>query len=231
MSPIQPKKTRKRLTIKEKVDLIEQSLKGFKNVDLSRKFGVAEPTVSKIIKDKKSILETYQKDQLNKNSMKNKSVAKFEDIEESVYEWYVIMMRRNLPIDSATIREKAKQIAFESGMEEEFKASNGWVRNFQKRLNLRSKILQGEKLSNDPESAKKWLDTRLPEILRNYEQRDIFNCDETGNFFRALPDRRVVHSDQVASGHKVPKERISVLLCANMDGSEKKKALIIGKVL
>ena len=37
-----PKKTRKRLTIKEKVELIELSLKGFKNVDLSRKFDVAE---------------------------------------------------------------------------------------------------------------------------------------------------------------------------------------------
>jgi hypothetical protein len=35
MPSIPPKKTRKRLTIKEKVELIELSLKGFKNVDLS----------------------------------------------------------------------------------------------------------------------------------------------------------------------------------------------------
>ena len=70
---------------------------------------------------------------------------------------------------------------------------------------------------------------KLPEILEEFQPKDIFNADESGLFMRALPDRRLVNSSEKAVGGKVPKERISILLCANMSGCEKKKLLVIGR--
>ena len=55
------KSTRKRLTIHEKVKIIENSLRGLKNVELAIKYGIPESTICKLIKDKQSILKIYEK--------------------------------------------------------------------------------------------------------------------------------------------------------------------------
>jgi hypothetical protein len=54
--------------------------------------------------------------------------------------------------------------------------------------------------------------------------------DETGLFFRMLPDKSLTTSDKV-TGAKKNKDRITVSLCSNADGSEKLKPLVIGKSL
>ena len=46
-------------------------------------------------------------------------------------------------------------------------------------------------------------------------------------FFRLEPDRTL--ATKRLSGRKVNKERLSIALCANADGSHKLKPLIIGK--
>ena len=38
------------------------------------------------------------------------------------------------------------------------------------------------------ETVSSWME-RHPEILRGYAKEDIYNLDETGSFWRALPDR------------------------------------------
>lgn len=58
----------------------------------------------------------------------------------------------------------------------------------------------------------------------------LYNADESGLFFRLLPDRTfVAASEKTAPGRKFAKERITFLLCANADGSHKLNPLIIGK--
>ena len=64
--------------------------------------------------------------------------------------------------------------------------------------------------------------SRLPGIMSGFHPDDIFNCDETGLFFRALPDRT-----QNVKGGKQSKERFTVLLCSAT--GEKLKPLVIGK--
>jgi hypothetical protein len=66
-------------------------------------------------------------------------------------------------------------------------------------------------------------------IRRRYADSDIFNGDETGLFYRLTPDRTLQFKGEKCSGGKHSKERITAWVCANMDGSEKKKLFIIGK--
>ena len=69
---------------------------------------------------------------------------------------------------------------------------------------------------------------RLPSITAGYAMNDIYNADETGLYFRALPNRSMVLHDDPSKGIKTSKERITVLLACSAAG-HKLKPLVIGK--
>lgn len=98
----------------------------------------------------------------------------------------------------------------------------------QKKVRLDVQEKQGEKLFADFEGAKSWLENRLPVNKAEFHPMDIFNCDETGLYWRGLPDRGFVPGNVVAPGAKVAKDRITVLICCNADGSEKIPLFFIG---
>ena len=68
-----------------------------------------------------------------------------------------------------------------------------------------------------------------PGISERYAPVDIYNCDETGLYYRALPDSGIVYKHEKPQGSKLNKERITVLACANMNGSDKRTLFVIGK--
>jgi hypothetical protein len=65
--------------------------------------------------------------------------------------------------------------------------------------------------------------------MDTYRDCDIYNLDETGLFWQLMPDKTLGFKGQKYSGGKKSKERLSVLLCANLDGSDKQPSLVIGK--
>ena len=79
-------------------------------------------------------------------------------------------------------------------------------------------------------AAEKWLEEKWPEIREEYDPEDIWNGDETGLFYRALPNKTLAPGDKPASGGKVQKERVTAFVVCNSVG-EKKKLLIIGTVI
>ena len=79
-----------------------------------------------------------------------------------------------------------------------------------------------------PEAAVQDWAQRLPELCRDYAPKDIFNADETGLYFRALPTRSMVVKGDPRKGTKSSKERITALLAASATG-EKLKLFVIGK--
>lgn len=69
---------------------------------------------------------------------------------------------------------------------------------------------------------------RLDDLSQGYKPGDIFNCDETGLFYRALPTRSLVACGDSCKGGKHSKERITIHLCVSATG-EKLMPLVIGK--
>lgn len=53
----------------------------------------------------------------------------------------------------------------------------------------------------------------LPNLLSAYLPENVFNADETGLLFRALPDKTLCLKNETCSGGKVAKERLTILLC------------------
>lgn len=69
---------------------------------------------------------------------------------------------------------------------------------------------------------------RIPDITEGYDLKDVFNMDETGLYFRALPKQSMVMNGESCKGTKLAKERVTVLLACSAAG-EKLKPLVIGR--
>ncbi|XP_064463597.1 tigger transposable element-derived protein 6-like [Ornithodoros turicata] len=90
------------------------------------------------------------------------------------------------------------------------------------------KTASGECHAADTEQASAWRKDRLPEIMETYKPSDIYNADETGLFFQMLPKNTLALKGDCHGG-KQSMLRLTVLLCTNMDGSDKCVPLVIGK--
>ena len=71
----------------------------------------------------------------------------------------------------------------------------------------------------------------LANILSEFSAEDIFNCDETGLFYKIEPEpsKSYVLKGKTCTGGKMPKEHTTVQPCANITGTEKLPLLAIGK--
>jgi hypothetical protein len=67
----------------------------------------------------------------------------------------------------------------------------------------------------------------LYQILKNYNPKNIFNCDETGLFWKMQPNR-IISNGPVART-KQSKDHVTVLLICNTTESEKLQLLFIHK--
>ncbi|XP_064477015.1 tigger transposable element-derived protein 6-like [Ornithodoros turicata] len=138
------------------------------------------------------------------------------------------MRARNVPLSGAVVQQKAK-VRSSKAKCEDFKASAGWLQRFKGRHCIVGKVIAGEGASADFSGANSWLEDKLLHILARYESRDIYNADETGLFFKMLLNRTLTIKGDSCVGGKQSKQRLTVLLCVNMDGSDKRVPLVIGK--
>lgn len=65
--------------------------------------------------------------------------------------------------------------------------------------------------------------------LSEYNPKDIFNADETGLFSRLIPDKTLDFNGADGHGGNCIKDKLTVLVCANMTGTEKIPLVVIGK--
>ena len=122
--------------------------------------------------------------------------------------------------------EKAKEIAEKLG-KPEFKGSRGWLDKWKKRYNVKQLRICGESGDVQGATVESWKE-RLPEIVQGYEKEDIWNMDETGVFWRALPDSGFGQKSSSCKGGKKSKQRITIAFFVSASG-HKEKAVVIWK--
>ena len=108
------------------------------------------------------------------------------EVNESLYEWYLLATSKNIYPNGPQLSEKAKEIAIKL-KKEGFNASEGWLDKWKKRYNIKKKAIVGESGDVSSETITAWKE-RLPVITAGYNKEDIYNLDKTGCFWKALPD-------------------------------------------
>lgn len=212
----------KSLTIAEKLKVILAVEAGEKKKNVAEQYGIPSSTLSTILKNKDSI-----KANKGHNAKKRNRQAEYPKLEECLVKWFSQCRQKNIPVGGVMLKEKAKSFAISLGIQN-FSGSEGWLEKFKKRHNLVFRKICGESASVDTNICENWKN-ELSVLLEGYEACNVFNADETGLFYKCLPDRTMSFKNEKCHGGKHSKERVTILFAANMDGSQKLKPLLIGK--
>ena len=222
------KRVCKTLTLTERVEVIRKLEQKNSQSSIAQQFGVHQSAISRIQKNKESIIQEWQNNNSNPDR-KRKRIRKSEDVEEALLNWFSHAKSQKIPISGPLLREKANHLAEELGLTD-FKASSGWIERWKDRHSIKFKKQPSEKKKEiDGFSADRWIAELWPNLIKDYQPRDIFNADETGLYWRAIPDDILSFKGAQASEAKVAKDQMTLLLGCNMDGSEKLEPLVIGK--
>nr|XP_002735168.1 PREDICTED: tigger transposable element-derived protein 6-like [Saccoglossus kowalevskii] len=218
---------RRALSLDCKVQMIKAIESGIRHGDVCRKFDVKPSTLSTILKKKTDVLKMFEHNKIEP-CRKRMRFSAVDDVEQALLKWFTSARSMNVPISGPILQAKAEDLGQRMN-HSEFKASNGWLERFKSRHGITFKSVCGEAASVSDDMVDDWVMLTLPGLIDGYAPRDIFNADETGLFFRLMPNKTLSFKNDVCSGGKTSKERLTVMLCANMDGSEKLKPLVIGK--
>lgn len=141
---------------------------------------------------------------------------------------------RNCPVNGPVLKAKAVDIftkLFPDKSASDFAASEGWLFRFRRRFGIRYLKICGEILSSDTSTITPFVHkfrAKISEMGLTHDQ--IYNADESGLYYRMLPDKTLVAStEKSAPGRKIQKERVTFLIGANASGSHKLTPMVIGK--
>lgn len=222
-------RTRHDLTLAEKVKLLKEydKLEKMSQTAAAGKLGIAQSVLSKLLKSRYEIETSFLSNETS--SRKRKRDGKDPEVEQALKKWFAAVRESDCRVDGPILKQKAEDFAEKLG-HTNFSATDGWFSRWKKRENMVWSSLKGEAGEADVVAADAWLREVWPTIIEEYSPDDIFNADETGLYYRALPEHTYIFKADSAKikGVKICKERLTVLCCASMAG-KREQLLVIGK--
>lgn len=173
----------------------------------------------------RELYESNASDSLCQARKRNRT-SEYADINDALYQWYQAAVKDIYP-DGSLLAEKAREIA-ERLNHTDFKASNGWLHRWKVRNNIRQRKICGESGDVRTETDESWKE-RLPQIVEGYKAEDIWNVDETGCFWRALPDKGLGQMKKECKGGKKSKHRVTIAFFVNAAGESESLPIVIWK--
>lgn len=228
------KRDRKSITLHVKLEVLRRFEEGEKLTQIARALGLATSTVASIRVNKEKIQASSQAaTPVSAKQLTRCRGVVMGHMERLLSLWIEEQKQQNLPVSTLLIQDKARrlfaQLQHEQGdgaQAETFGASNGWFARFKARHNV---LLTDEPAVADAQAA-----ACYPPVLRNileegcYSPRQVFNVDETGLFWKRLPERMLLALEGAAGpGPKAPKDHLTLLLGGNAAGDFKLKPLLV----
>uniref|UniRef100_A0A8C5U041 Tigger transposable element derived 4 n=1 Tax=Malurus cyaneus samueli TaxID=2593467 RepID=A0A8C5U041_9PASS len=219
---------KKSISIEEKINIISAVESGKKKADIAAKYGIKRNSLSSIMKNKEKVLEAFETLRFDPKR-KRLRTAFYADLEEALMKWYRVAECLNVPVNGPMLRLKANDFAQKLG-HSDFKCSNGWLDRFKSRYGLVFRAQPAEAAAGTTVDAHTlWYQNVLPYYLNDYQPKNVFYIQEAGLLYQMLPPNTFAFKGETCSVGKQSKERITVVVGTNMDGSEKLPLLVVGK--
>ncbi|CAB4381270.1 unnamed protein product [Rhizophagus irregularis] len=224
MPPIRPEKTkgtRTAINVNVKKEVCEY-MKANPNINQGnvasffnekyQEFNIDRTTISKIWKDREKWLAVLPTSQTS-HIFRNRSVQ-FPELDKAMQIWTAQAAAAGLPLSDSILQLKGIEFAKMLSIEDQLKCTNGWVYRFKLRNGLQKVNFSGEANSAPLETLPEER-LRLRTLLAKYDEKDIYNADETGLFFRMEPNQTL--STGKISGRKknINKSNLPVIYRAN----------------
>ncbi|XP_049311737.1 tigger transposable element-derived protein 4-like [Bactrocera dorsalis] len=216
---------RKCFSIEEKAAIIHRLEAGESNALLAKEFGVSHSTISTIKKNKSKIESLFNENVLK---IKRVRVSSQDDVDKALLQWFKVQRNKGIPINGPILQEKANDFAKKLNISG-FECSTSWISRFKVRHNIVAGKVAGESLSVQKSDVSDWLAKVWPNLKAQFSDDEIFNADEAGLFYKLTPNQTLKFRGEKCLGGKLSKERLTVLIAANMSGTIKRKLLVIGK--
>ncbi|XP_043463005.1 jerky protein homolog-like [Leptopilina heterotoma] len=212
------------LPLCDKLKIIEAVNAGKTISSIAKHYNISRTAVGDLKRRKRSLKDVSN---LNEIALKRRKVIKRvhnEELERAVLMWYNEKREMGLPLSGPMICEKALFLNDRLNGSEKFKATTGWLDAFKRRYGI--KISQEEVIFSSGDAAVE-VCLEFQQFIKdeNYDLSLVFNADESGMFWKSLPNGK----EENPQGWRDSKERISILFCANADGSFALPLLIVGK--
>ncbi|GFY28101.1 tigger transposable element-derived protein 1 [Trichonephila clavipes] len=234
------KHQRQSISLETKIAILDRLGKGEGSTAIGKHLNLGESTVRAIKKNEAAI----RKSVISGTKLSTKFASYTRDVllertERAIAIWIEEQVQRRIPVSGYLIQEKALQFyksepsTSTSQTGKEFSASKGWVTGFLKINALHNIKITGKSATAD-EGAAKIFPEKLAKIIEDgdYSADQVFNADETGHYWKRLPNRTYIAKDETTeSGHKESKYRVTLLLCSNASGDRMLKPLLINKSL
>ncbi|XP_039192449.1 tigger transposable element-derived protein 1-like isoform X2 [Crotalus tigris] len=232
---VSSKKQRKAIDLNLKMKIIKAYEAGKKVTKIAREVGLAHSTISTILKDKARIREALKGAAGMNTSITRQRKGLIHEMEKLLILWIEDRIQKRLPVSLLLIQNKARSIFSmlkeQTGEEctEIFTASHGWFMRFQQRFHYQKTQASAEAARADEEAARHFLN-ELDGIIAegNYFAEQIFRVDETGLYWKRMPERTYLHREaQAMPGCKAFKDRVTLLLGGNVSGFKLTPFLIL----
>ncbi|KAK4511368.1 uncharacterized protein ATC70_012583 [Mucor velutinosus] len=234
-------RSRGRLTIEQKYRIImhnmhfpnltQMQLGQWAQKEFNLHHSVKQKTVSNVLNSQDKVIKAYEGGNLKRKSSRALTMPQLDN---DILEYIQAMNAKSLPVNRGTIAAFAKVVAHrkyrmhELPKNKQIHFSDGWLTDVFKRIGVKSRHLYGEKSSVDLTSSKIVEELRkIEELLEPYDPKDILNFDETGLYYEQQPTRTICQ--EPLGGSKKSKNRFTVGLITNYDGSYKGHPIVIGK--
>uniref|UniRef100_A0A5F8G8Y5 HTH CENPB-type domain-containing protein n=1 Tax=Monodelphis domestica TaxID=13616 RepID=A0A5F8G8Y5_MONDO len=231
-------KKRRMMSMKLKQEIIKKYERGVRVSDLAKEYDRSTSTICTILKQKELLKVITPAKGIKIISKLRTSVH--EEMERLLLVWLMEKQLTGETVTKSIICEKAQEIygdlveqtpgtSMDETSKESFKASRGWFDNFKKRSGIHSVVRDSEASSAGEKSAKAFIET-FAKLVEDeaYIPQQVFNCDETGLFWKKMPRRTYITAEEKSMpGHKPMKDRLTLALCANASGDCKIKPLLV----
>uniref|UniRef100_A0A3P8RKE9 HTH CENPB-type domain-containing protein n=1 Tax=Astatotilapia calliptera TaxID=8154 RepID=A0A3P8RKE9_ASTCA len=214
------KMKRKVLSMKTKREIIDKYERGGKLSAIAREYGRNPSTIGTILKQKEVM--KAGKPSKGPTIMSKRRTPIHDEMERLLLVW---IKDKGETVSKAASDEQptASTSSQEAPLTSpEFRASHGWFYRFKKRTGNHSVVRHGEAASSDHTAAEEFV-KKFEELINQegYIPQQVFNCDETGLFWKKMPWRTYITAEEIKMpGHKPMKDRLTLALCANASGTK-----------
>jgi hypothetical protein len=190
--------------------------------------GPGKSTVHDWKKISANLIAQSQQGTVHNEQSRRLRAAKFPELEQALALRFRQQEARDLPITNELLCGQAKLFDPQLNVPESFAYSDGWLGNFKKRQGIKQIVKHGE--ANGPNShGVELARNAIPKIVNDggYAAQDIYNQDETAQFWWHALQRSLATCKR--AGRKQGKQCITVSLCCNATGTDKRVLFVIGK--